>query len=126
MIKTAIILDLISGLFFAVDFLFPPSVGRAIGKWLVSLLPEKGKENEPLNKKTLQFNIIFSCIVVIGIIIWAIVTDKGSYTIWQVTRSILVYLGGLVLGILFCVFVPLALNKLPKNVKPKMVKMLFY
>lgn len=119
MIKAAIILDLISGLFFAVDFLFPPSIGRSIGNWLVSLLPEKGKENEPLAKKTLKFNIIVSCLAVVGIVIWAMVVDPGDYSAWQVVKSAILYSVGLIVGIIFCIFVPIILNKLPKNLRPR-------
>ncbi len=118
MIKTAIILDLISGLFFAIDYLFPKKVGDKIGRWLVSLLPEKGHANNPLSRKTLRFNAIVTCITIICFVIWAMVKDPGTYNVWQIVKSAGLYSVGLLLGVGFYIAMPLLLNKLPKRIRP--------
>jgi len=112
MSKWLIILDFISGLFFAVDFLFPEKIGKRLGDWLVKQLPEKDEARNPVRWKTIRFNIAVTLFVFALIIVWDMAKNAGEYTALQAATEVGWFAIGSFIAVLLATLIAFAINKL--------------
>lgn len=110
-------MDLVAGLLFAVDFLFPTSVGERAGKWLVSLLPKKADTLKPLKPKTFRMNALLTCMAVVGLVVWAIV--KGESSTLQMIQDTIGFVVGLVVGVIVVTSITFGFEKLLMRFRPE-------
>ncbi len=100
--RIGILLDLISGVLIAIDFI-SPSWGQSIGKWLLKQLPDQDEAANPLLRRTFCLNLALALFILFVLLLYAIfgATDSSTHLQWSnIVCEIILYLAGIVGGFL--------------------------